>query len=81
MSSANGSITFDAECIKIVANIVKNELKNKKLAIQLRDYWIKKDIIELNASYDDVYNNKDLLRALICAIVQGLPQTLKDSMW
>ena len=72
-------IKFDKEAISLCATIMCNSSKNKLLSVKLKLNWEKNSIIEVDAIYDEVAQNKLLMKTLLKYMGQGLPDTIEKS--
>jgi len=74
-------ITFNEEEAQICFNITKNGLENKSLSLQLRDSWIKKNIINFDDTFEEVTRNTSLMRALKLNLGNGLSKEVETSQF
>jgi hypothetical protein len=72
-------IKFDKEAINLCETIMRNSSKNKGLSVRLKLNWEKNSIIEVDAMYDEVVQNKVLMKTLLKYMGQGLPDTTESS--
>ena len=54
-------------------------MKNKDLAIQLKDNWVKNNIIQPDATYNEAANNSELMKTLLLHLGLGLSKKAEKS--
>ena len=72
---------FDKEAVVICKKIMQNDMKNKDLAIQLRENWVKNNIIQPDAKYSEVANNSALMKTLLLHLGLGLSNKVEESRY
>ena len=71
----------NGEAVVICKEIMSNELKNKDLAIELKEFWIASNIIPVDATYSEVANDSVLVKTLLWHLASGLSQDPKESRY
>ena len=56
-------------------------MKNKDLAIELKEFWIAAKIIPVDATYSEVANDSVLVKTLLWHLASGLSQDPKESRY
>jgi len=56
-------------------------MKNKDLAIQLKDNWVKNNIIQPDATYNEAANNSELMKTLLLHLGLGLSKKAEKSRY
>jgi len=73
--------SFNEEAAVICKQIMRNELRNKDLAIQLKENWIVSNIIQVDATYNEVASDSVLMKTLLWHLGSGLSQDPKESRY
>jgi len=72
---------FNKEAIAICKKIMANEMRNKDLAMQLKENWIKTNVIPPDAKYNEVANNPALMKTLLMHLASGLSDKPEESRY
>ena len=72
---------FIGEAVVICKEIMSNELKNKDLAMELKEFWIAAKIIPVDATYSEVANDSVSVKTLLWHLASGLSQDPKESRY
>jgi len=71
----------NGEAVVICKEIMSNELKNKDLAMELKEFWIAAKIIPVDATYSEVANDSVSVKTLLWHLASGLSQDPKESRY
>jgi len=73
--------SFNEEAAVICKQIMRNELRNKDLAVQLKENWIVSNIIQVDATYNEVASDSVLMKTLLWHLGSGLSRPKGISLW
>eukprot|EP01041_Mallomonas_annulata_P013192 gene13192-27904_t len=78
---ADTFIKFDDATIGLCSKIMKGVLQIKKFSMELRNNWVNNNIIEADATYEEVAGNGKLMKTLLKYLGHGLSTDVNDSMY
>ena len=64
-------VVFTKEAQNFCVNFMKKTLKLKVLATKLKGNWVRNNIIEVDATYEEVSTDTSLIRTLLKYLGQG----------